>query len=232
MRFALSFKRSLATMTLGLGLVAGAAIAADEELVKIDIKIPKPAYTGTPKNVLQGTTVDPKSIGKVRTEWKAPKGTELLSLKKPVTSSDKEPIIGKLEQITDGDKEGIEGNWVELAPGLQWVQVDLGQSQLIHGILVWHHHADPRVYRDVVIQVSDDPDFISGVTTIFNNDQDNSSGLGVGKAREYVEGYDGNMFDAPKGGIKARYVRTYSKGNTNDDQNHYTEIEVYGIAAK
>jgi hypothetical protein len=40
-----------------------------------------------------------------------------LALNKPVTSSDKDPIIGKLDQVTDGDKEGSDGSWVELGAG-------------------------------------------------------------------------------------------------------------------
>ena len=32
--------------------------------------------------------------------------------------------------------------------------------------------------------------------------------------------------------MKGRYVRCYSKGSTADDQNHYTEVEVYGVPAK
>jgi len=108
-----------------------------------------------------------------------------------VTASDKDPIIGKLEQVTDGDKEGSDGSWVELAPGLQWVQIDLGRLLTSTAFCLWHQHGDPRIYRDVVVQVADDADFINGVKTIFNNDQDNSAGLGVGKDREFFETYEG-----------------------------------------
>ena len=86
------------------------------------------------------------------------------------------------------------------------------------------------MYRDVVVQVSDDPDFISGVKTIFNNDQDNSAGLGIGKDREYFESDEGKLIDGA--GVKGRYVRCYSKGNTSDAQNHYIEVEVWGKAGK
>ena len=34
------------------------------------------------------------------------------------------------------------------------------------------------------------------------------------------------MVDAK--GVSARYVRLYSNGNTSDELNHYTEVEVYG----
>ena len=33
-------------------------------------------------------------------------------------------------------------------------------------------------------------------------------------------------------GAVARYVRLYSKGSTADEQNHYVEVEVYGLPAK
>src|SRR3954463_6836544 len=198
----------------------------------VEIKLPKPAYTGTPKNAPPGGTTAEKPSTKKRDPWVAPAGVKNLALNKPVTSSDKDPIIGKLDQVTDGDKEGSDGSWVELAPGLQWVQIDLGKACDIYGILMWHQHGDPRIYRDVVVQVADDADFINGVKTIFNNDQDNSAGLGVGKDREFYETYEGKLIDLAKSPVKARYVRFYSKGNTSDDQNHYTEIEVYGFEGK
>jgi len=197
----------------------------------VEFKLPKPAYTGTPKNIPPGTTAE-KPTGKPRAPWTAPAGVKNLALNKPVTSSDKDPIIGKLEQVTDGDKEGSDGSWVELAPGLQWVQIDLGKPSDIYGILRWHQHGDPRIYRDVVVQVAADADSINGVKVIFNNDQDNSAGLGVGKDREFFETYEGKLIDLTKAPVKARYLRFYSKGNTSDDQNHYTEIEVYGFEGK
>ena len=38
--------------------------------------------------------------------------------------------------------------------------------------------------------------------------------------------------DLTKTPVKGRYVRFYSKGNTSDDQNHYTEVEIYGFEGK
>jgi len=82
----------------------------------------------------------------------------------------------------------------------------------------------------VVIQVADDPDFIENVQTVFNNDFDNSSGLGIGKDLEWIEGAIGKLIkvDAAKG----RYIRLYSRGNTSNDQNHYIEVDVYGKPVK
>ena len=91
------------------------------------------------------------------------------------------------------------------------------------------------MYHDVVVQVADDPDFIEDVKTVFNNDFDNSSGLGIGKQLEYIDDYRGKLIDAKdaKGEpVKGRYVRLYSKGNTSNDMNHYIEVEVFGKPAK
>ena len=101
------------------------------------------------------------------------------------------------------------------------------RSHPLSAILAWHYHSQARVYRDVIVQVSDDPAFKTGVTTVFNNDHDNSSKLGAGKDKEYIEVAEGRLFD-PKG-AKARYVRLYSNGNTTNDLNHYVEVEVYGL---
>ena len=78
------------------------------------------------------------------------------------------------------------------------------------------------------MQVSDDPKFKTGVTTVFNNDHDNTSKLGAGKEKEYIEVAEGKLID-PKG-AKGRYVRLSSNGNTTNDLNHYVEVEVYGLA--
>ena len=96
------------------------------------------------------------STGKQRGPFLVPKGTVLLSLKKKVTSSDSQPVIGQLDMITDGEKGGGDGFFVELGPMPQWVQIDLGASRPLHAILMWHYHSQARVYRDVVVQVSDD----------------------------------------------------------------------------
>jgi len=161
-----------------------------------------------------------------RAPFLVPKGTVLLSEKKKVTSSDMQPVIGELDMITDGDKSGGEGSFVELGPTPHWVQIDLGASRALHAILAWHYHSQARVYRDVIVQVSDDPAFKTGVTTVFNNDHDNSAKLGVGKDKEYIEVAEGKLFD-PKG-AKGRYVRLYSNGNTTNDLTHYVEVEVFG----
>jgi len=163
---------------------------------------------------------------RIRPPFLAPEGTRVVSRNKPVTSGDSEPIVGELDMVTDGDKRGSAACYVELGPHQQWVQIDLEEVHAIHAILLWHYHGEGRVYHDVVVQIADDAAFKTNVRTVFNNDYDNSSGLGQGKDKEYFESYRGRLM--PVKGLKARYVRLYSNGSTTNDLNYYTEIEVWG----
>lgn len=215
----------LVLFTLGGGVFSQ---GTDQEKVVLELKLPKPMFVGTPRNIRSPNLE--KITGKKRRPFYVPKGTELLSLDKPVTGSDTEPVIGELEFVTDGEKSGEEGYYVELGPGVQHVQIDLEGSYHLHAILMWHYHSQARVYRDVIVQVADDPDFITGVKTLFNNDHDNSSGLGVGKDKEYIEVNEGRLIDPRR--VKTRYVRLYSRGNTSNDMNHFVEVEVYGTPAR
>lgn len=190
----------------------------------LEIQLPKPLFVGTPKNI-KSTNLEKPLPGK-RPVYQVPAGTVLLSANKKVAGSDQSPIIGSLEMVTDKDKNGSDGSVVELGADKQYVQIDLGKPAQIAALVVWHYHQDARVYRDVVVQVAEDPDFITGVTTLFNNDDDNSSGLGVGKDKEYLETHEGKLLDGR--GSKGRYIRLYSNGNTSSDANHYIEVEVYG----
>jgi hypothetical protein len=183
------------------------------------------AVTGVP-NLIQ--------VPEAPRTFRVPAGTTLLSKQKKVTSSDDNPIIGSLDVITDGDRQCGEGYYVELLDGTQWVQLDLEKSAAIHAVCVWHNFmgAKPpafgRAYHDVIIQISDDPTFKTGFTTIYNNDYDDSSKLGNGKDSPYAESRFGLIADG--NGTVGRYVRLYSAGNTANEMNHYTEVEVYGIA--
>ena len=132
--------------------------------------------------------------------------------------------------VTDGDKQAADGSFVELGPFLQHVTIDLGAQYDIYAILLWHYHKQARVYSDVVVQIADDPDFITNVRTLFNNDLDNSAGLGIGNDMHYVETAEGKLIDAK--GHQARFVRLYSKGNSSNELNHYIEVEVFGKPAE
>jgi len=198
------------------------------EMKPIDIKIPKPMFIGTPQNMNVPNLEKP--LGKMRPPFLAPVGTKNLALNKPVTSTDDAPVIGEVEMVTDGDKEAADGSYVELGPFKQNVTIDLEAKSTIYAIVIWHFHKQPRVYYDVLVQVSDDPNFVKNVTTVFNNDIDNSLGLGVGKDMHYVETAEGKLIDTK--GVQGRYIRLYSNGNNNNDLNHYVEVDVYGIPVK
>jgi hypothetical protein len=206
-------------------VVAAAALAQDK--VPLKTQMPKPLFVGTPVP-LNVPNLEPPLKGK-RPDFLIPAGSVNLAKGKKVTASDESPVVGTLDLVTDGDKDGDEGSWVELGPGKQWLQIDLAKSANIYAVLLWHFHSQARVYRDVVAQVSDDPTFKSGVTTIFNNDFKNELGAGAGKDQNYVETYQGKLIDAK--GAKGRYIRFYSNGNTTNKLNDYIEVEVWGKPA-
>lgn len=192
-------------------------------LAPIAIALPRPNFVGTPKEIPAGIRL--KQAPDRRPPFYAPRDSQVVSLNKPVTSSDSDPIIGTFDLITDGDKEAVDGAYIELSRGPQWVQIDLGQRHRLDAVVIWHFHMNARVYRDVIVAVSNDPDFIE-YQVLFNNDFDSSAGLGVGQDLEYFDTHEGELIDTK--GVEARYVRLYSNGSTADEQNHYTEVEVWG----
>jgi len=204
-----------------------AADKARKGLVPLPLKLPKPTVMPTPRNIPPGTRV--KVPWAPRKPFYAPKGVRNVALKKPMTGSDAEPVVGTLDMITDGDTRAGDGNYVELGYGVQYVQIDLRKTHSIHAVVVWHEFSDRRVYHDVIVQVADDRDFITNVRTLYNNDHDNSAGMGLGKDWGYFETNEGLLVDAK--GVKARYVRLYSNGSTGDELNRYTEVAVFGLDA-
>ena len=193
-------------------------------LVPLEIELPRPLFIGTPQDNRVPRLAKPRPGP--RPPFLAPPGTTNVARGKPVTSSDPNPVVGSLDMITDGDKEAADGSFVELGPFSQHVAIDLQERCEIFAIVVWHYHQQPRVYFDVVVQVSNDPRFRRGVGTVFNNDIDNSAGLGQGRDLHYTETNEGKLIDTK--GMQGRYVRLHSRGNTSDEQNHYIEVEVYG----
>jgi len=126
--------------------------------------------------------------------------------------------------LTDGNKSS--GYAEGLISGLQWVQLDLGAAKSINRINLWHYFLDGRTYHDVIVQVSNDPTFSTGVKTVFNNDKDNSAGFGAGSDSEYAETSAGKTIDFSA--ADAQYVRIYSNGSTANGWNHLVEVEVLG----
>jgi hypothetical protein len=203
-----------------------ALFAEDKELPLV---LPKSVALGTPRpmkiNNLEPVSSAPRKLPKVpATAVNLAKGCN-------VTSSAREAAAGDFSYLTDGDKGGEEGFEVELPRGAHWVQIDLAKQAEISAIALWHFHRERRVYFNVIVQISDDASFKSGVTTVYNNDSENELGLGKGKDYCYYESNEGRVM-AVSPAVKGRYVRFYSKGNSAGPSNDYIEAEVWGVPAK
>lgn len=211
---------------LGIAMLAIAwpACAEDGKLAPIEIELPEPYFGGTPLDYFGPNLEKPNY--KPRPPFMAPAATVNVALDKSVSASEPEPRFGELDFLVDGDKHYKKSSLLGLGADLQWIQVDLEEPSNIYAIVLWHFHEGERVYFDVSIRAADDEEFTQNVQVIFNNDHDNSAGLGVGEAKEYIESYKGKFIDAK--GITARYVRFYTKGNTTDDLAHYVEAEIFG----
>jgi len=209
-------------------VAANVVTAYAQDKVALKLELPAPTLKGTPEQLPTGPNIEANSDKPAPDLMIAP-GAKNVALGKTVTSSVK-PFTGELSQIADGKKEAFDYDTVEMKKGAQWVQVDLGEPYSIQAVALWHDHRYIQVMHDVIVQVSDDPEFKTGVTTLFNNDTDNSSGLGVGTDREYFERHFGRVIDGK--GVKARYVRGYTKGSHLSALNCWQEIEVYALPTK
>ena len=213
---------------LGVALAASAVFA---EKVAIKFVLPPPHSSGTPKEIKSDNLEKDMGPGKLRAPImvEAEYAKKLTNEDTKVTTSE-EAVTGENEYVVDGDKTADATSMLQLPGGLQWVQLDLGAEHTISAICVWHDQGDERVYRDVIMQISNDPKFAdkAQVKTVFNNDHDESSKLGLGKGpdKEYRERNDGRPVDAKL--TKGRYVRVYSAGSTSEPVNNYIEIEVFG----
>lgn len=214
-------KRISRGLIVGAAL-SGAVLAAD--LQPLPIELPKPMFEGTPQNLKLPNLEKPR--GGPRPPFLAPAGTVNLAKGRRVTGSANELPVGDLAMLTDGEKSGADGTYAELPAGAQYVTIDLRKKSTIYAVLVWHYHKQPRVYKGVIVQTANDPDFIADVKTIFSNDIDNSDGQGIGFDQNYIETAEGKLIDTK--GIEARYVRLYSNGNNVNGANHYVEVEIFG----
>ena len=180
-----------------------AAAFAGTKVLKLDV--PPAGLEGTPVPVNLANLDKSKAPNPQPT---VPEDVQLISKGKPVTASDDFPLQGDLSQITDGDKGASMGSVCEIMGGLQWVQIDLEKTAEIFAVAIWHFHSQERAYNDVVVQVSDDPEFKKDVKTIFNADHDNSAKLGAGKDMAWIETNEGKLIVVDPA-VKGRYVRLY-----------------------
>ena len=217
-------------LILCLAWLSASSSSRAEDLVPLPITNGPPVFIVTPPNNKPDPNID---VNTNRPHFPAPAGVTNVALHKKVTSSVTNAAPEDLAKITDGEKNSSdEDNVVILHRGVQWVQIDLGSTQEIFAIVVWHAYDKIKVYHDVVVQVADGPDFTAAqnVRTLFNNDVENKASLGIGTNREYFETNEGKLIDAP--GAKARYVRLYSNGSSAARYNECTEVEVHGRPAK
>ena len=216
-------------LILALALPGAWLSASAQDLVPLKIKLPAPAFVGTPTDSPLAPNVE-KPSGKPRPPLLVPADVTNVALHKKVICSDTNAAAANLAKITDGEKEAIDDNVVLLRKGVQWVQIDLASPQELFALVVWHAHDAAKVYHGVVVQVADDAEFTKNVRTLFNNDVENKAGLGAGDNREYFETNEGKLIECQ--GKIARFVRLYSNGSTEAKYNQYTEVEVYGRPAK
>src|SRR5881397_156949 len=106
------------------------------DLVPLVVKLPPPAFKGTPKDLQLSSFVEPMS-DKPRPPMMVPPGLKNLAKDAKLTSSDKNATSSVLEKITDGDKEASDQSIIFLRKGTQWVQLDLGAPHELFALVLW-----------------------------------------------------------------------------------------------
>ena len=212
-------------MIAGALALCASALLADKVAIKFEL--PPPHSSGTPKEIKSDNLEKDLGPGKLRAPIMVePEYAKKLTTEDTKVTTSEEAVTGENDYVVDGDKTADATCMLQLPGGLQWVQLDLGAEHVISALCVWHDQGDERVYKDVIMQISNDEKFASDVTTVFNNDHDNTAKLGKGTDKEYRERNDGRPVDAKL--TKGRYVRVYSNGSTSEPVNNYIEIEVFG----
>ncbi|WP_262680938.1 DUF5123 domain-containing protein [Paenibacillus sp. J5C2022] len=114
---------------------------------------------------------------------------------------------------------------------IAYVQLDLGTFKDVSMFKMFFQASSHLyTYKDLAIQVSETADFYDAFT-IYNNDEDNSIGLGYGEDEEFIATPSGTtIMMAPK---KARYIRFWVGGYESGDGvasplTYIKELEVYG----
>ncbi len=230
------FNRSCLLLIGVVGLLGSRLnVSADDQakpnadgLVPLKLNLPAPVFAGTPKEAPAGVDVEPLPK-EPPAPLMVPADVHNVAPGKKITSSDRGASAANLAKITDGNKSADQDSIVMLRKGLQWLQFDLGAQHEIFAVVFWHAHDIAKIYRSVIVQTADDPDFTTNVHTIYNNDRGNTAGLGAGTDRQYFESYMGKIVNAK--GVRGRYVRLYSHGSTDSALNEYTEVEIYGRPA-
>ena len=129
--------------------------AAAPELIPLAPLLPKPTFEGTPVDVRSPHREAYRGEGVPPPPLLVPAGTRLLSAGCPVSASDPRAPARDLALVTDGNKRYSPSAYLELAPGVQWVQLDLRTNAALQAVCLWRERPEQCVYRDTVVQVSD-----------------------------------------------------------------------------
>src|SRR5260370_30975045 len=125
-------------------IAAQSAMAADSspssgDKVPLVIKLPAPAFKGTPKDIQLSAYVEPLS-DKPRPPMMVPAGLKNIAPGAKLTCSDKNATAEALAKITDRDKEASEQSIIYLRKGTQWIQMDFCSPQEMFDLVIWHAH--------------------------------------------------------------------------------------------
>ena len=198
-------------------LIAATVHAQDKVPLKTDL--PPPLFVGTPVPI-NVPNLEPKV-----TKWPefmVPAGTTNLALGKKVTASDSDPVVGTLDLVTDGDKAAMKVHGLNLGPASNGCKLIWRKRRIFmpspSGIIIRRRGCITMWSCKFPMTRLSAP----GVTTVYDNSAS-------GTDHPYIETNFGKLIDAK--GVKGRYVRLYSNGNTTNKLNHYIEVEVFGKPA-
>ncbi|QNK54901.1 fibronectin type III domain-containing protein [Paenibacillus sp. PAMC21692] len=161
-----------------------------------------------------------------------------VAMNKTVAASTSDLFGGSLGVVTDGQSANSSGYaGIRTTTGPQYYQIDLGAAYALGRLRIvndWGSSASVyRTNKDVIVLLSNDPTFATGVTVVYNNDANNSVGLGAGTDPEFQEppGGVGTWFDLGTP-VNARYARVWGNGHVRVDNSSHAvntpiEFEAY-----
>jgi hypothetical protein len=94
---------SVGLLVMGLLLARNLFAADSGDLVPLTLKLPAPAFKGTPKDIQLSSFVEPLSE-KPRPPMMVPAGLKNIAKDAKITCSDKNATAESLAKIVDGDK--------------------------------------------------------------------------------------------------------------------------------
>ena len=149
-----------------------------------------------------------------------------------VTSLNDRPLT----RIVNGNKSS--GDYAEFSLDQpesvsSYLQLDLGAVYNLSEIKAWFYADGTRVYKNVVVLISETEEFEEDdYTVVFNGDPNNVHNLGLEAGTEITDAETTAGRTYAVDNVNARYVRFYMYGSTAaHKQNHVAEIEVYGVEA-